>query len=64
MGAVTKARAVPGSLEKDLEEVLFKHKVGAESNTKDFILAEYLLACLDAFNRATSERAAWIRGNT
>jgi hypothetical protein len=29
------------------------------SNTPDFILASYLIACLDAFNAATNARAKW-----
>lgn len=29
------------------------------SNTPDFILTAYLVACLDAFNKASREREAW-----
>jgi hypothetical protein len=29
------------------------------SNTPDWILAWYMLTCLDAFNRAVREREAW-----
>jgi hypothetical protein len=29
------------------------------SNTPDFILAEYLKNCLDAYNNAVQDRAAW-----
>jgi hypothetical protein len=29
------------------------------SNTPDFILAEYLTACLTAYNTAVQHRAAW-----
>ena len=29
------------------------------SNTPDFILAEHLVNCLQAFNAATNARAAW-----
>lgn len=30
-----------------------------DSNTPDFILAEYLLGCLDAFELASNRREAW-----
>lgn len=29
------------------------------SNTPDFILAQYLESCLDAFDRATRQRDSW-----
>lgn len=37
------------------------NSVSAEnsSNTPDFILAEYLVGCLEAFNAATLERERW-----
>jgi hypothetical protein len=29
------------------------------SNTPDYILAQYMLACLDAFTEATQQRETW-----
>lgn len=44
---------------KELEAVLNRHSVENESNTPDFILADYLRACLSAFAVATNERERW-----
>ena len=44
---------------KDLKVLLNKCSVENESNTPDFILAEYLLACLNAWNNATLQREHW-----
>ena len=46
-------------LERDLAQVLNKHSAENESNTPDFILAEYLMGCLKAFNTATNSVNAW-----
>jgi hypothetical protein len=37
------------------------NETGAEnlSNTPDFILAEYLVNCLEAFNQTSNQRSAW-----
>lgn len=37
-------------LSKDLEAVLNKHCIDSKTNTPDFILAEYLINCLTAYN--------------
>lgn len=34
-----------------------------DSNTPDFILARYLVACLEAFNNATQSRDDWYKVN-
>ena len=41
------------------------NSVSAEnkSNTPDFILAQYLIECLNAFNKATNERSNWYSRN-
>ncbi len=39
-------------LQQDLTELLNRHHEEHKSNTPDFVLAQYLLACLDAFNVA------------
>jgi hypothetical protein len=42
----------------DLEAVINKHGMENSSNTADFILAQYLVHCLEAFDYATRYRAA------
>lgn len=49
----------PQSLAKALAHALNAFSAETESGTPDFILAEYLLSCLDAFNQATKNRAAY-----
>jgi hypothetical protein len=46
-------------LKSDIEGILNKHCAENESNTADFILAEYLITCLGAFNKATLARDKW-----
>lgn len=46
-------------LKNDITAVLNKHSVENESQTPDFILAEYLCACLDAWNGAVGWRGSW-----
>lgn len=43
----------------DLTAVLNRTSQEHASNTPDFILATYLLACLEAFNHAVTRREAW-----
>ena len=47
------------SLKSDIEIILNKHCAENESNTPDFILAEYLIHCIGSFNQATVERDKW-----
>ena len=42
--------------EKDLESLINSHSKENDSNTPDFVLAEYLKNCLEAFNNATKAR--------
>jgi len=44
------------SFEKELEALINVHSIENESNTPDFILAQYLRSCLDAFTVATKRR--------
>ena len=44
---------------KDLEHLINKHSIESASNTPDFILAQYVLGCLEAFNCATQQRETW-----
>lgn len=46
-------------LEQDIAAVLNRHSAENVSNTPDFILAQYLLACLAAFNTASLGRERW-----
>ncbi len=43
----------------ELQELINKHCKESDSNTPDFILADYLKGCLKAFNRATIYRDAF-----
>ena len=45
--------------EKELTALINRHSLENESNTPDFILAQYLTACLAAFAVATQQRETW-----
>lgn len=47
------------TLRSDIESAINRHCAENASNTPDFILAEYLLGCLDAFDAAVSRREQW-----
>lgn len=47
------------TFQKELSELLNKHSQENESNTPDFILAEYMQSCLNAFNDASAKRELW-----
>lgn len=47
------------TLEKELTTLLNKHCVENDSNTPDFILAQYLMECLILFNRTIMKRSQW-----
>jgi len=44
---------------KELENLINKYSLENQSDTPDFILAEYLRDCLTAFGRATKRRDDW-----
>ena len=44
---------------KELEELINKNSMENESNTPDFILAEYLTECLLTFNETQKKRNNW-----
>ena len=48
-----------GDLRKGLAEVLNRYSRDNGCNTPDFILAQYLANCLDAFDVAVQKRAQW-----
>ena len=47
------------SFEQELKHLLNKYSMESDSNTPDFILAEYMHACLTSFNLATRAREHW-----
>lgn len=44
---------------KELEHLINRQSMENGSNTPDFILAEYLSACLEAFDTAVASREKW-----
>jgi len=46
-------------LEKELSGLLNKHSQEKGSDTPDFILAQYLLRCLNNFNVTVARREDW-----
>jgi hypothetical protein len=63
--SVQEARPVLTAFEQDLRRLINKHRLINEhcmenvSDTPDNILAEYMCACLNAFNVATNQRRKW-----
>lgn len=51
-----KAKQMP-DLSRELSEVLNRHCAENGSNTPDWVLAKYLLDCLEAFDAAVKARA-------
>lgn len=49
----------PKGLRQELAEVLNRHSAEGRSNTPDFVLAQYLIDCLSAFDYATRARDQW-----
>jgi hypothetical protein len=45
--------------EQELVDLLNKHSCENVSNTTDFILAQFLVSCLQAWNKATRKRDRW-----
>ena len=46
-------------LVRDLAGVVNRHSIENDSNTPDFILAEFLADQLDAFKKASRQRECW-----
>ncbi len=46
-------------LEKQLEGLINSESRENDSNTPDFILAEYMMGCLEAFELASNRREVW-----
>lgn len=47
------------TFEKELENLINRHSKENESNTPDFILAQYICGCLATFNVAVQQRENW-----
>lgn len=47
------------TFEKDLESLINKYSQENASNTPDFILAQYLLGCLEVWNKGIQQRETW-----
>lgn len=45
-------------LRDDIKDALNRNSAENDSDTPDFILAEFLMICLNAFNKATEQRNA------
>lgn len=46
---------------RDLAHLINKYSMESGSNTPDFILADYLMDALDAFDKANNTRTRWYR---
>lgn len=46
-------------LKRDLASVLNRHNIDNQLNTPDFILADYIVRCLESFEEANKERNRW-----
>jgi hypothetical protein len=44
------------SFEQELTEVLNSHNIDTQSNTADFVLAQYVCRCLEAYKEAVEDR--------
>lgn len=44
---------------KELQQLINRYSVENESNTPDFILANYISGCLDVFASTVKERENW-----
>jgi hypothetical protein len=49
----------PSPFVRDLEHLINRHSVENESDTPDFILAQYLRGCLDVWDHTIRERDRW-----
>lgn len=48
--------------QKELEKLINKHSKENGSNTPDFLLAEYLIGCLETYNKTVQQREKWLGG--
>lgn len=57
--AIQKYRAREAHFEDDLEHLLNYHGEDARAETPDYILAEYLVGCLESYRRASRRTNQW-----
>jgi hypothetical protein len=48
---------------EELQDLINRFSKENENNTPDFILAQYMENCLNAFTKATNEREKWYGKN-
>lgn len=48
-------------LRREIESAINRCSMERGSNTPDFLLAEYLMRCFDAFTIGVNDRATWYR---
>jgi hypothetical protein len=51
------------TFERQLVQLINEFNMEAVSNTPDFILAQYLKSCLDAWNTGVRQRETWCGRN-
>lgn len=51
--------ASEATFEKELSALINIYSIENDSNTPDFILAQYMQTCLSAFNTALQQRETW-----
>jgi hypothetical protein len=54
-------RTRKAQFKKELEHLINKHCMENTCNTPDFILAEHICNCLEAFAKATNTRINWFK---
>ena len=51
----------PDNFEMELVSLINKYSIENDSNTPDFMLAEYLIVCLSKFNVIMNKRDSWYK---
>ena len=59
MEAARASTKAPPTLAEDFASAINRHSAEIGSNTPDFILGEYLVGCLAAFDGAVNKRETW-----
>lgn len=49
------------NFKEDLTRLINKYSLENTSNTPDYIIANYLVSCLEAFNIGVNQRGKWYR---
>jgi len=60
---IKKAKKREPSFEKELEQLINQHSKENESNTPDFILAQYLKRCFEIYAETVKARDNWFVGD-